>query len=157
VELSAETNEILDDIVEQGKLGGKIPKVITDLLERIGPSTKQAAEAEPGPLTYKEARIVQSNASELSSEEKMALKGKLRYLMPKFAKSFGQDVQAAADQAGIGPEHAGGMWEYARGAKAEGVREAIAERFFNPAVKGAAGAVGAGVIYELYRILAGQK
>lgn len=112
VETSPATNEIVDEIVKQGKLGGKVPKVISDFLERVGPSTKIPAEAPPNPLTYDEARILQSNASTLSANEKMDLKGQLRYLIPQFAKSFGRDVQNAADQAGIGTEHAAGMREY---------------------------------------------
>jgi polyhydroxyalkanoate synthesis regulator phasin len=116
VELSAKTNEIVDQIVQQGKLGGKVPKVISDLLERVGPSTKQAADAVPGPLTYDEARILQSNASNMSANEQMDLKGALRHLMPKFAQSFSQDVQSAANAAGVGAEHGLGMKEYAQAA-----------------------------------------
>lgn len=113
VELSPETNAIIDDVVRQSKLGGKAPKVVSDLLERLGPSTKQAADAAPGPLTYDEARIVQGNLSTMSVNEINDLKGQLKYLMPKLARSFSQDVQAAADKAGVGSEHALGMQEYA--------------------------------------------
>lgn len=112
VELSAETNRLVDEIVREGKSGGHTPKIISDLLDRLGPSTRQAAEAEPGALTYNEARNFQSNTG-LSVSEQMDLKGRMRSLMPQFAKSFSQDVQAAADQAGIGAEHAQGMKEYA--------------------------------------------
>lgn len=143
VELSPETNKIVEEITEQGKLGGKVPKVISDLLERVGPSTKTAAEAEPGPLTYKEARILQGNASELSAEEQMQLKGRLKYLIPRFAKSFSNDVQMAADQAGIGTEHALGMKEYAQAS--------ARNRALTKAGKYVAGAAGAGAAYELGR------
>lgn len=133
VELSPETNKIVDQITEQGKLGGKVPKVISDLLERVGPSTKTAADAQPGPLTYSEARILQGNASELSAEEQMQLKGRLKYLIPQFAKSFANDVQAAADQAGIGTEHALGMKEYAQAS----ARNRVLTKAANLAAKGA--------------------
>jgi hypothetical protein len=113
VELSPKTNELVDKLVEQSKLGGKPIKVINDLLERVGPSTKQAAEATPGPLTYDEARILQGNISSLSTEEQMGLKGTQKGLMKQLAGSFAGDVQKAADSAGIGEEHALGMKEYA--------------------------------------------
>lgn len=113
VELSPKTNELVEEIVREGKSGGIVPKVITDLLDRVGPSTRQAAEAAPGPLTYNEARSFQSNASQLSAAEQMGLKGRMKSLIPEFAKSFGRDVQAAADAGGAGPEHAIGMQEYA--------------------------------------------
>ena len=113
VELSPKTNQLIDEIVAEGKSGGKIPKVISDLLERVGPSVKQAAEAEPGPLTYEEARRFQGNLSSMSTNEKLDLKGRLKYLIPETAKSFSGDVQAGANKAGIGPQHAIGMNEYA--------------------------------------------
>lgn len=113
VELSARTDELVDKLVEQSKLGGKPIKVISDLLERVGPSTRQAAEAQPGPLTYNEARILQGNISSLSAEEQAGLKATQKGLMKQLANSFSQDVQAAADKAGIGEEHAFGMKEFA--------------------------------------------
>jgi hypothetical protein len=114
VELSSQTNELVDKIIQQSKLGGGAPpKIITDLLDRVGPSTRVAAEANPGPLTYDEARILQGNASTLSVNEANNLKGQMKSLFPRFAKSFANDVQAAADAAGAGPEHAIGMQEYA--------------------------------------------
>lgn len=113
VELSPKTNELVEEIVREGKSGGTVPKVITDLLDRVGPSARQAAEANPGPLTYNEARSFQSNASQLSAAEQMSLKGRMKSLIPEFAKSFGRDVQTAADVGGAGPEHAIGMREYA--------------------------------------------
>lgn len=113
IPISPKTDEIVDEIVKQGKLGGTIPKVITDFLDRVGPSVRQPAGVAPSPLTYEEARILQSNASTPSAQEQMALKGRLKYLIPQFAKSLAEDVQNGANQAGIGAEHAAGMKEYA--------------------------------------------
>jgi hypothetical protein len=113
VELSPRTNELVDKLVESSKLGGKSVKVVSDLLERVGPSTKQAAEAAPGPLTYDEARILQGNMSALSAEEQMSLKGTQKGLMKQLAASFSKDVQIAADKAGVGKFHARGMKEFA--------------------------------------------
>ena len=157
VELSPKTNEIVDDIVSSGKLGGKVPKVVSDLLERVGPSTKQAAEAEPGPLTYKEARTLQSNINGMSTEERLGMNKQLQHLMPKLAKSFSQDVQTAADKAGIGDLHSAGMGQYATAARIEGMKQAAKEKVVIPALKGAAGAAGAGGAYTLWEILHGRR
>jgi hypothetical protein len=116
VELSGKTNEIVDKIVQQSKLGGPPFKPVSDLLDRVGPSTRQAADANPGPLTYDEARILQSNISRLSAAEQMTLKGQMKSLVPQLAKSLGQDVQDAADKAGVGQEHSFGMQQYATAA-----------------------------------------
>jgi polyhydroxyalkanoate synthesis regulator phasin len=148
VELSHATNEIVDEIVKQGKLGGTIPKVVTDLLDRVGPSTRQAAEAAPNPLTYDEARILQSNTSQMSAAEQMALKGRLQYLIPQLARSLGEDVQAAASKAGIGTEHAIGMQEYAAAS--------ARNRMLAKVGKATAKVAGAGTAYELLRKAAGK-
>lgn len=150
VELSPRTNEIVEEIVREGKSGGTVPKVITDLLDRVGPSTRQAAEATPGPLTYNEARSFQSNASQLSAAEQMSLKGKMKSLIPEFAKSFGKDVQSAADAAGAGPEHAIGMQEYATASARNRTLTKTAK------VAGIGGGTIGGV-YELMRMLQGSK
>lgn len=156
VELSPQTNELVDKLVESSKLGGKPVKVISDLLERVGPSTKQAAEAASNPLTYNEARILQGNISSLSAEEQIGLKGSQKGLMKQLAASFGKDVQAAADAAGAGPEHAIGMHEYAAASAKERTLANVG-RAAKPLAKGALGAIGAGSAYELYRMLTGQR
>lgn len=153
VELSPQTNEIVDKIVQQGKLGGKIPKVITDFLDRVGPSTRQAAEASPGPLTYDEARILQSNASQLSVNEANDLKGQLKSLIPQFARSFGRDVQTAADVAGAGPEHAIGMQEYA----AASSRNRALTKIGKAAVGSGAAAIGGKILYDLGKNMASKR
>ena len=137
VELSAKTNEAVEEMTAQAKLGGTMPKVISDLLERVGPTTKTAAEAEPGPLTYSEARILQSNMSELSASEKMALKPKEKRLLDEIRMYFSKDVQATADAAGVGQEHAVGMKQYAMASQ----RNVFAKK---AAIATATGAVGYG-------------
>jgi len=149
VELSPATNELVDKIVQQGKSGGTIPKVVTDLLDRVGPSTRQAAEAVPGPLTYDEARLFQGNLSTLSAAEQQTLKGTQKGLIKQLAGSFSQDVQNAADAAGAGPEHAIGMKEYATAS--------ARNRTLVKAGKGAAATAGAGAsitaAHELWKFL----
>lgn len=142
VELSPKTNELIEEIVREGKSGGTVPKVVTDLLDRVGPSTRQAADATPGPLTYNEARSFQSNLSQLSTSEQMALKGRMKSLIPEAAKSFAKDVQAGADAAGAGPEHAIGMREYAQASSRNRVLTKA----------GKAAGIGAGVGGTLYEI-----
>jgi hypothetical protein len=153
VALSPQTDEIVDKIVQQGKLGGTIPKVVTDLLDRVGPSVRHAADANPGPLTYNEARILQSNTSQMSAAEQMALKGQLKYLVPQLAKSLSDDVQAAANQAGIGELHAQGMKEYALAS----ARNRVAEKIGKAGVKILPYAAGAASAYELAKTAAGGK
>jgi polyhydroxyalkanoate synthesis regulator phasin len=152
IELSPQTNEIVDEIVQQGKLGGTIPKVVTDLLDRVGPTARHAADANPGPLTYNEARILQSNAGQMSAAEAMALKGKLKYLVPQLAKSLSQDVQTGADAAGIGQLHAAGMKEYASAS----ARNRVAAKVGKAAVKAAPYLAGASAAYEFAKT-AGKK
>jgi hypothetical protein len=122
VEISSRTDAALDDLVSAEKTGGKLPKVVTDLLKRLGPSTKEAADAEPGPLTYQEARGFQKNISGLSVEEKLAMNKDLKRLMPELANSFSKDVQAAADKAGFGDLHAAGLGSYAQAARIQGIK-----------------------------------
>jgi hypothetical protein len=114
VELSPETNRLMDEIMRQDKSGNTAPKVIKDLLTRVGPNPNAPADAQPGPLTYPEARDFQSNASRLSAGESMNAKGSMKALIAQFSKSFSQDVQNAADQAGVGTLHRAGMTQYAQ-------------------------------------------
>lgn len=113
VTLSPETNKLVDEIMQQDASGNPAPGVIKKLLERLGPNPNSLAGAEPGPLTYPEARNFQSNASRLSAAEKLDDKGSMKALMAKFSKSFGQDVSSAADDAGVGTLHRAGMQQYA--------------------------------------------
>lgn len=113
VELSPETNKIMEQIMQQDRSGNTAPKVVKDLLARVGPNPTAPANAEPGPLTYGEARNFQSNASRLSSGEAMNAKGSMKSLMAQFSKSLSGDVQAAADSAGAGDIHRAGMQQYA--------------------------------------------
>lgn len=113
VELSPKTNEIVEQIVEHGNINKKTPGFISYLLERLGPTERASASAKPGPLTYREARLVQGSASELSVEEQAAYKGRMKGLIKQFAKSFSEDVQKTADAGGVGKQHAAGMKEYA--------------------------------------------
>jgi hypothetical protein len=152
VELSPKTNELVDDLVQQSKLGGKPIKVISDLLDRVGPSTRQPAYGSPNPLTYDEARILQSNISQLTPEEMTTLKGTQKGLLKQLAGSFSSDVQAAADKAGVGTEHAAGMREYALASSRNRVLAKVGKA--GAAAAGAAGIGAAG--YEGYRAVKGM-
>jgi hypothetical protein len=114
VELSPQTNVLVDEIVKNEKLGGKPVKAVTDLLRRLGPAPGQAAEAVPGPLTYDEGRLLYSNlGTELATRGENALQGRAKDLAYKFLNSLGRDVQSTAQAGGVGTEHAQGMAEYA--------------------------------------------
>ena len=143
VQISPQTDRIVEEIVKEGNLGGSPPKIISDFLKRVGPTVKMNP-AEEVPLTYDEARILQSNASQLSASEKQAMKGRMGSLMKQFANSFSQDVQAAADQAGIGAEHSAGMQEYALASSRNRTLKNIG-KYALPT------AGGAGLMYELLR------
>jgi len=141
VQISPQTDRIVEEIVKEGNLGGSPPKIISDFLKRVGPTTKMNP-AEELPLTYDEARILQSNASQLSASEKMGMKGRMGGLMKQFANSFSNDVQAAADQAGVGAEHSAGMQEYATASSRNRTLKNVG-KYALPT------AGGAGLMYEL--------
>jgi hypothetical protein len=87
--------------------GGRQPKVVTDFIRRATDPTK-------GPITYEEARDFASNASQLSAEEKNALKPNVRRMVGKFARDMNESNAAAAAQAGVGPQYQSAMKEYSR-------------------------------------------
>lgn len=113
VELSPETNEIVEKIMKLGKTGQTPPKVVSDLMARMGPNPNAPANADEGPLLYPEARDFQSNASALSASEKLDAKGPMKAYMAQFSKSLSRDIQSAADEAGAGDIHRAGMQQYA--------------------------------------------
>lgn len=146
IELSPRTNELLDDIIQEDRSGGHAPKVITDILKRVGPNPSLPADAAPGPLTYDEARRFQGNLSSLSVAERQNLQGKMGGLMKQLAASWSKDVQNGANAAGAGPEHALGMSEYA----AASSRGRTVSKILKAA--GVGGGIGAGA-YELLKLI----
>lgn len=114
VNISPETDKLMDEIVTQSKRGGgNVPKAVSDLLERLGPSTKDAADANPGPLLYPEARDFASNAGDRAFGETSLANKNLNRLVKLYARSLDNDVQAAANSGGFGTEHKVGMQQYA--------------------------------------------
>lgn len=155
VELSPETNKLMEQIMQQDKSGNTAPKVVKDLLTRVGPNPNAPAGVPEQPLTYPEARDFQSNASRLSASESMNAKGSMKSLVAQFSKSLSGDVQAAADQAGVGDIHRAGMQQYATAASKGKVVDTAKGLLTDQALKGAAQAGGAvaggGTIYALLR------
>jgi len=84
-----------------------------NLLDRLGPSTRQAADASPNPLTYDEARRFYKNSTGLTADEAKNLKPVTKWLFKQFVDSFGQDIQQTATAGGAGTEHAVGMEQFA--------------------------------------------
>lgn len=151
VELSSQTNELVDEIVKNEKLGGKPVKAVTDLLRRLGPAPGQAAEAVPGPLTYDEARILQSNLGTELREG--ALEGRAKAYATGLYKSLGRDVQATANAGGAGAEHTIGMQEYA----AASSRNRALAKGAKAAVGSGAAAIGGKILYDFGKNMAGKR
>lgn len=151
VELSSQTNELVDEIVKNEKLGGKPVKAVTDLLRRLGPAPGQAAEAVPGPLSYDEARILQSNLGTELREG--ALEGRAKAYATGLYKSLGRDVQATANAGGAGAEHTIGMQEYA----AASSRNRALIKAGKAAVGSGAAAIGGKILYDLGKNIAAKR
>lgn len=153
VELSPETNKLAEQIMAQGKRGNGNVKVVSDLMARLGTNPNAPVGAGEGPLLYPEARDFQSNASRLSASESMDAKGNLKSLVAQFSKSFGADVQSAADQAGVGDIHRAGMQQYATAASKGKAVDTAKDLLTHQALKGAAQAGGAvaggGAAYDI--------
>lgn len=147
VELSPETNKLMEQIMQQDKSGNTAPKVVKDLLTRVGPNPNAPAGVPEQPLTYPEARDFQSNASRLSASESMNAKGSMKSLVAQFAKSLSGDVQSAADQAGVGDIHRAGMQQYATAAGKDKILDTAKAVASNKVAQG----VGAAGTYELLK------
>lgn len=157
-----------------GRIFDDVMKVAKDQPVRISPTTMQPLErtqqlamagGKPfgtadklyqrlqgiNPLTYGEARDFSSNMS-LSPEEKMGLKRSMKYEVPRLSSAFNSDVQQAADEAGVGAQHAKAMKMYRRGARLE----AAGNGALKYGGRAALGAAGAGGLYELGRAVNGK-
>lgn len=104
------------EMKEKAGRGGRLPKVINDFI-------KTAAEPNAEPINYKQARDFYRNAGELSVEEKNALKPTVKRDIVRFNKSLGKSIQAAADSAGVGEEHASAMKEFRQAKQVQNFKE----------------------------------
>lgn len=99
--------------------GGRLPKILGDFVRR----TKDP-EAEP--ITYKEARDFYTNAR-LAMSEYLATKPNMWRQVTIFKNALGEALQAAATQAGKGPEYKSAMMEYRRAKTMENLAKAAAK------------------------------
>jgi hypothetical protein len=128
------------------------PSVITRFLNRV---------TKPGgaPMTYEEARDFYSNATRLSADEALKLTPKAKMTLTQFTHTLGQSIQSAANNAGVGAEHAQAMQDYASAMRyadrLENLKE-VATKIGTKAALGAAGGAGATAVYEGYKALKDQ-
>lgn len=142
VKISPATMQPLERTQQLAMAGGKPFSTADKLYQRI-----QGIN----PLTYGEARDFSSNMS-LSPEEKMALKRSMKYEVPRLSNAFNSDVQKAADDAGVGAQHAKAMKMYRQGARLE----AAGKGALKYGGRALLGAIGAGGLYELGRAVNGK-
>ena len=128
------------------------PSVVNRFLQRV---TKPDAP----PMTYEEARDFYSNASRLSADEALKLTPKAKMVLGQFTQALGQSIQNAANQAGVGMEHAQAMRDYAMAMQYADKVQAMKDVSTKVGVKaalGAAGGAGAAAAYEGYKALKDQ-
>jgi len=132
----------LQRAIELADRGGVKPGPVSKLARRVG-------NVNNAPMTYKEARDFATNLSDLSADEKMALKPVMRRQMGKLAKTFNQDVGDAADRVGMRPQYDQAMKDYAQAARIQNFLENAKKL----AVPAAAGAVGLGAVHKLAKAM----
>ncbi len=142
VPLSPQTLDPLQRTQQLAMTGGKPFGTADKLFQRIQTIN---------PLSYQEARDFSQNMS-LSPEEKMGLKRSMRYEVPRLSRAFNNDVQTAADNAGVGDVHRQAMQTYRRASQIADVGDKV-KKYGGRAALGAAGLGGA---YKAYHILGGN-
>jgi hypothetical protein len=129
----------LNRALELADRGGTKPTTVSKLARRVG-------NVNNSPMNYSEARDFATNLSDLSADEKMALKPVMRRQVGKLSRAFNQDVGDAASRAGVGDQYVQAMRDYAR-----------ASQFRNAATTAAKWAVpvavGGGIASKLARTL----
>ena len=97
----------LNRALELADRGGTKPTTVSKLARRVG-------NVNNAPMNYGEARDFATNLSDLSADEKMALKPVMRRQVGKLSRAFNQDVGDAASRAGVGDQYTQAMRDYAR-------------------------------------------
>lgn len=104
------------------------------------------------PIDYKTARDFITNMGSLSADEASRMSPTVRRELINLTKSLGDSVVQTAKQAGKADEYLSAVKEYRRAMRMRETLEAVK----GPALKGAAGAAGAGAGYEIYRRISGE-
>lgn len=136
--------KVATKIFSNSKSGGTLPKVISDYMRRVTASGK--------PMTFSEMRQFYSNATRLSTDELNKLTPTVKYQVGQFTKSLGDSLWSAANTVGKGPKYNQAMKTYRTAARFRDAKDAVVPW----AVKGAAGAAGAGLGYQIYEKLFGK-
>jgi len=125
-----------------------MPRVMQRFLSRV-------TDPNAAPLTYDEARMIESAAGELSANENAAMTGAMRRQLNAFRGQLRQAIQQTADQAGVGPQYSQGMSDYAKAKRLEDTWQKVWSFTKKTAIASAIGAAGGAAArkgYQLYAI-----
>lgn len=133
------------DMLDFSKTGAQLPKVIKDFITRVSNPAK-------GALNYPEARDFYTNATKLSSQERMSLSGPMQYKLGEFVRTLDSALSDAADTVGKLKDYRGAMEEYHQAMKLRAAKEAVKDVAKSTAVKAAVG-TGLGTLagFEAYK------
>jgi|SRR6185312_695118 len=127
--------------------GGSRSLAVSKFLNRLTDPTK-------GPLTYDEARLFQSNISELSADEAQRLKPVMKRQVGQIASNLGDTVENTAANAGVLDKFRSAMSEYSA-AKTNQARIEVLKKWgiktLAASALGGAGAAGAKAVYDAAR------
>ena len=109
-----------------------------------------------GPMTYEEARKEYQLLGDLSANEKITLAPAVKRDLVQMLVGFKQDIGNAAAQVGRSDDYYSAMNQFRQASRLNDAKQAVADKVVPPMVKGAAGALGAGSLYGLWRLLSGK-
>jgi len=142
--IPVDTSTFSDSALElytQSQRGAKLPKAVRDLVTRV-------TKPDSPPLNYAEAKDFQSNISNLSANDKMALSGKTSRLVGQLNQDLKSSLKDAADVAGKGQQFQDAMQQYHNAMKLKG----LSDNAINAAWKAALTGVG---LYGVSKIFTG--
>jgi hypothetical protein len=139
IDISEAGNTALE-MMTQKERGGQLPQAVRQLVSRFTDPSK-------GPITYEEAKDFQSNISNLSANEKMALKPNTVRLLGQLNSNLKDALESAADTQGKGQQFVNAMKDYHNAMRIRGMSDAAKEAAWRAAL-GAAGVYGAKKIWD---------
>lgn len=142
------------ELLAEKQAGSYTPNAVTKLINRI-------KDPQGNPLTYEEVKRFQSNISTLSANERMNLKPNTQRLLAELNTKLKYSLEEASQLGGMAPgTFEGAMKQYHQAAS----REEMMARLHELAVKGikigtgaALGGAAAGLGYDIYKIVKGEK
>lgn len=118
------------ELMTQSERGASLPKAVRQFVQR-------AANPNLGPVTYEEAKDFQSNISNLSANEKMAIKPNTARLLGQLNADLKDSLKGAADVVGKGDTFAKAMQEYHSAMRLAGWTENAISNGWNAALTAA--------------------